>query len=171
MKHSSTGLGGLFPLLALGLSVGSYHLQADAGPVRQDRPALAGSYALVSIDGHELPYAPRHPGMPANAPPPPMVVSSLFTISGDSTFQQTMSYRITREGAGQVMERNFRGTYLRKDSSYIFTWVNAGQTPVTLRGDTLVLNNEGMLFTYLRQRSTPRSGRSSWAFRKGRPRT
>jgi hypothetical protein len=63
----------------------------------------------------------------------------------------SMSYRVTRQGAEQVVENQFSGTYVREGAGYRFTWVNAGQTPVTLRGDTLILDNEGMLFTYCRQ--------------------
>jgi hypothetical protein len=125
---------------------------ASGRPATQDRPALPGIYALVSIDGHKLPHAPMHPGRPADAPPPPVVVGSIFTIKGDSTFQQTMSYRITQGGAERVVDGQFSGTYLPEGTGYVFTWTNAGRTPVMLRGDTLVLNNAGMVFTYYRQR-------------------
>jgi hypothetical protein len=153
MRQSTAVLAGLVPLLVMGLSLSPHRPEAAGGPVRQNRPALPGAYALVSIDGHPIPYAPMHPGRPVDAPPPPVIIGSIFTIKADSTFQQTMSYRITRQGAEQVVDRHFSGTYVPEDSGYVFTWLNAGQTPVTLRGDTLVLNNEGMLFTYYRQRS------------------
>jgi len=153
MKQSTAVLAVLVPLALMGFSLGHHRPEAAGGPVPQDRPALPGTYALVSIDGHPIPYAPIHPGRPADAPPPPVVIGSIFTIKADSTFQQSMSYRVTREGTGQVLERSFSGTYVQEGSGYVFTWVNAGRTPVTLRGDTLVLNNEGMLFAYYRQRS------------------
>jgi len=153
MRQSTTVLAGVLPLLALALLPGPYRSEASGEPVGQDQPALPGTYALVSIDGHQLPYMPTPPGRPADAPPTPVVVGSTLTIKGDSTFQQIMNFRITWEGTERFGDRNFSGTYLQEGSGYVFQWTNAGQTRVTLRGDTLVLNNEGMLFTYHRQRS------------------
>ncbi len=153
MKQSTILLAVLASLLAMGSSLGPYCPEAASQTVLQDPPALPGTYSLVSIDGHPLPYAPVHPATPADAPPPPVVVGSIFTISADSTFTLSMSYRTTRQGTEQVFDRTFTGTYVLEGSGYRFTWVNAGQTPVRLRGDTLVLNNEGMLFAYHRQRS------------------
>lgn len=140
-------------VLTLLAFLGPHRPEAASQTVSQGPPALPGTYSLVSIDGHPLPYAPVHPATPADAPPPPVVVGSIFTISADSTFTLSMSYRITRQGTEQDLDRTFGGTYVREDSGYRFTWVNAGQTPVTWRGDTLILNNEGMLFAYYRQRS------------------
>lgn len=114
--------------------------------------AIAGTYVLVSIDGHPVPYAPpREADRPADAPPPPTIAGSTFTVNADSTFQLTMSYRMGPPGAERATEGQFSGTYVRQGDGYNFTWKNAGQTPVALRGDTLVLNNVGMLFAYLRQ--------------------
>jgi hypothetical protein len=80
-----------------------------------------------------------------------MIVGSTFTVNSDSTFRSTMSYRMTVRDVPQVVEREFSGTYAREGAGYKFTWLNAGQTPVTLQGDTLILNNEGMLFAYVRR--------------------
>jgi hypothetical protein len=153
MRQSTAILAVLVPLALMGFSLGRHRSETAGRSMLQDRPALPGTYVLVSIDGHLIPYAPMHPGRPVDAPPPPVVVGSIFKISADSTFRQTMSYRLIRQGTEEVVERSFSGTYAQDGSGYIFTWVNAGQTPVTLRGDTLVMNNEGMVFTFYRQRS------------------
>lgn len=153
MNQSTAVLAVLASLLVMGFALGPHRSEAASQSASQDPPALPGTYSLVSIDGHPLPYAPVHPATPAGAPPPPVVAGSILTISADSTFTLSMSYRMTRQGAEQVFDRTFTGTYVWEGSGYRFMWVNAGQTPVTLRGDTLVLNNEGMLFAYHRQRS------------------
>jgi hypothetical protein len=119
----------------------------------QEPVAIPGTYMLVSIDGHAVPYAPpREPDRPADAPPPPTIAASIFTVLPDSTFRMTMTYRMGPPGAERVSEGQFSGTYVREGAGYTFAWKNAGQTPVTLRGDTLTVNNEGMLFAYVRQR-------------------
>jgi hypothetical protein len=148
---SSAVLTALLPLLVLGSSLDLPLPQATGALVMQSQSGLPGTYALVTINGHPLPYAPMDPDRPADAPPPPVVTGSIFTVHADSTFQLSMSYRVTRQGAEQVFERQFHGTYVREGAAYNFTWVNAGQTPVTLRGDTLTLNNVGTLFAYVRQ--------------------
>ena len=150
MDRSSV-LPAVLPLLLLGLPLGGCRYQRTEQIATQGSPAIAGTYGLASIDGHPLPYAPMHPGRPADAPPPPTVVAGSFTVNADSTFRTAMTYRMTMNGVPQLLERQFTGTYVRQAAGYNFTWVNAGQTPVTLQGDTLVLNNEGMLFNYVRR--------------------
>jgi hypothetical protein len=142
MKPSSITLVALMPFLAVGgFGVFSSRQQAS----------LPGTYHLVTIDGHALPYSPSHADRPSDAPPPPVVLGSVLTVDPDTSFHMSMSYRVTRQGKEEVMERAFSGTYVADGPGYRFSWANAGQTPVTLRGDTLLLDNEGMLFAYLRQ--------------------
>lgn len=128
-------------------AVGGFQDIARAQGARE----LPGTYTLVTVDGHQLPYAPVEPGRPADAPPPPAVTASTFTVLTDSTFRMSMTYRMGAPGAERTMERQFNGTYKAEGAGYTFTWTNAGRTPVALRGDTLVLNNEGILFAYVRQ--------------------
>ena len=44
------------------------------------------------------------------------------------------------------MSRDFKGTYAKEGSNYNLVWEGAGQTPVTIDGNKLTMNNEGMLF-------------------------
>jgi len=131
-------------LLTLGCARRLPPVQASAG--------LPGTYGLVTIDGHPVPFTPADPDRPANAPPGPTIVASTFTVGPDSTFRMSMRYRMPMGDTGQVVQREFSGTYVRQGDAYNFTWAGAGQTPVSLRGDTLTLNNMGMLFAYVRQR-------------------
>jgi hypothetical protein len=143
MKRSSLVLVVVLAPLALGSAPRLARAQASAG--------LPGTYTLVTINGHALPYAPVDPDRPANAPPAPTVVGGTFVVGPDSTFRMSMTYRVPSGDTGRVVQGEFHGTYARQGADWNFTWTGAGQTPVTLRGDTLTLNNVGMLFAYVRQ--------------------
>lgn len=141
--HRRTLAIGATLLVTIGLAPASVAAQHDA-------PPIAGTYALLTIDGHATPYAPNHPGRPPDAPPPPTVVRSLLTVSPDGTFSMTMRYRMVADTASREVDREFSGSYTWQGAEYMFSWTGAGQTAVTLRADTLLLNNVGMLFAYVR---------------------
>lgn len=101
---------------------------------------FTGTYNLISIDGQPVPYAPVHEGQQG-----PEIVSSNLTLNDDGTFSMTMSY--TNPSGGSI-SRDFTGTYTQQGAKFNLKWEGAGQTEVTLKGDTLTLNNEGMLFVY-----------------------
>ncbi len=103
---------------------------------------FAGTYHLVTIDDHAVPYAPVHEGHQA-----PQIVSSILTLNGDGKFISTMKYGETPNLTGS---RDFKGTYTREGSGLTLSWEGAGQTNVTLEGDKITMNNEGMFFVYQR---------------------
>ncbi len=143
MKRSIAAVAVLAPIVILAaFAPGASAPQAQAG--------LPGTWQLVSVDGHALPYTLVEPGRPADAPPP-VIVGGTFTVGADSTFQHVMRFTVTRNGAERVVENPGRGTYARDGERWLFTWQGAGQTPVTLRGDTLVMENEGTALAYLRR--------------------
>ena len=98
-----------------------------------------GTYRLVNIDGNALPYAPPHEGGA------PQVVSSTLTLNADGTFRMSMSYATT---PGNSISRDFSGTYTREGAVLTMLWKGAGKTTATFQGNTLTLNNEGILFAY-----------------------
>ena len=98
-----------------------------------------GAYRLVNIDGNALPYAPPHEGGA------PQVVSSTLTLNADGTFRMSMSYATT---PGNSISRDFSGTYTREGAVLTMLWKGAGKTAATCEGNTLTLNNEGILFAY-----------------------
>jgi len=103
-------------------------------------PDYLGTYNLVSIDGHPVPYAPVHQGQQA-----PEIVSSSLTLNEDGTFTMTMSYT---NPSGGTISNDFAGTYTQDGTDFMLKWEGAGQTKVTIEGGSLTLNNEGMLFSY-----------------------
>ncbi len=143
MRRSIAVVAALGPILVLGAFLGT--------PARQAQAGIAGTYELINVDGHALPYTLVEPGRPADAPPPPTIVGGTFTVNADTTFQHVMRFKVTRGGAERVVENPGRGTYARDGDRYLFTWQGAGQTAVTLRGDTLTMENEGTRFSYVRQ--------------------
>ena len=99
----------------------------------------AGTYELVTINGNELPYTPPHEGGA------PQVRSSTFTLNADGTFSSTFTYGMP---SVNPFSRDFSGTYTREGSRFSFQWKGAGRTTATLEGNTLTMDNEGVLFAY-----------------------
>ena len=112
----------------------------NQGSETAESPDFTGTYNLVSVDGHAVPYAPTHQGQLA-----PEIVSSSLSLKDDGTFSMVMSYT---NPSGGTISRDFTGTYTSQGSDFNLNWEGAGQTKVTIEGDTLTLNNEGMLFVY-----------------------
>jgi len=121
------------------LVVGLFLVACNQGSETAEPSDHTGTYSLVSIDGNELPYTPSHAGGA------PQVLSSTLTLNADGTFHMSMSYGTE---SGNPVSREFNGTYTREDSSFRLQWEGAGVTTGTLEGDTLTIDNEGLLFAY-----------------------
>lgn len=113
---------------------------------------LAGTYTLSTIDGQLVPFAPIHPGQPANSPPGPEVLSSTLLVHADGKFIMSMSYRARDAGKERYFDRPFSGSWVPDGAGYLMTWDGAGQTSAKVVADTLAINNEGMLFKYRKRR-------------------
>jgi len=122
-------------LFVLGLCLSACNRAAKTARVSDH----TGTYRLVTINGNDLPYTPPHEGGA------PQVLSSTLTLHADGTFSMTMGYGTT---PGDTVTRDFGGTYVREDSVFHFQWKGAGRTPATLEGNTLTIDNEGILFAY-----------------------
>ncbi len=120
--------------------------RAQAAP-----PPIVGMYQLVTVDGHAVPFRPVHPGAPANAGPGPEVLASTMTVRPDGSFLMAMAYRMTGpDKVERFRAMPFSGNWKAEGGGWTAQWEGAGLTPLTMAGDTLVMNNEGMLFAYLR---------------------
>ena len=133
-------------------------LAVVAGPIRStgaqapSLQTLVGSYRLLTIDGHAIPFSPVHPGMPANAPAPPEVIASTMVVRPDGSFIMAMGYRSTAGDTQRFMANPFSGICAVEGDGYVARWDGAGQTRLALTHDTLVVHNEGMVFTYRKTR-------------------
>ncbi len=118
---------------------------------QETQPTIAGMYQLVTVDGHAIPFRPVHPGAPANAGPGPEVLASTMTVRPDGSFIMAMAYRMAGPDKVELFRAMpFSGSWKAEGSGWTAQWDGAGLTPLTMAGDTLVMNNEGMLFAYLK---------------------
>ena len=115
-------------------------------------PALPGTYVLLTIDGHPIPHAPTHPGMPANAPPAPEVLAATMVIRPDGSFIMAMGYRRTMSGVERFQASPFTGTTTPDGAGFLAHWDGAGTNKLSFAGDTLIMDNEGVRFAYRKVR-------------------
>ena len=106
-----------------------------------ENASIAGTYTLVSIGGNPLPYAPMHQGQQAIE-----VSSGTITLKDGGAFVSNMSYG--NRPASWPASRDSKGTCTHEGGALNFKWEGAGQTKVTIDGNTLVMDNEGMPFVY-----------------------
>ena len=102
-------------------------------------PDIAGSYALVSINGTPLPFTVTHEG------PGIQVTSGTFTIRADGTCASVAVFLMP---SGQAQSREVSATCTRDGSRLTMQWQGAGVTNGTIEGDTFTMDNEGQLFLY-----------------------
>ena len=130
-------------VVLVGLPLVGNFLRRDA-----PRPATESggtTYNLVSIGGQPIPCAPMHGGGQA-----PQVSGGFFTINDDGTFTGGIQFSnpnvvaIPPSGQGKGQP----GTYTREGNTLMMKHPGAGYTPATIEGDTLTMDNEGMLFVY-----------------------
>ncbi len=107
------------------------------------QPDIAGSYALVSINGTPLPFTVTHEG------PGIQVTSGTFTIRPDGTCTSVVAFVMP---SGQSQSREVGATYTREGSTLRMQWQGAGVTEGTVEGDTFTMDNEGQVFRYQKAR-------------------
>lgn len=135
-----------FAVLAVATAVAGFTTAARRPTTQGTQPPIAGIYRLVTIDGRAIPVAPVHPGAPANVQAPEVLASTMI-LRPDGSFIMAMAYR-NAPGRPQYSAQPFSGTYAPDSDAFVARWDGAGSTRLTLANDTLVMNNEGMLFAY-----------------------
>jgi hypothetical protein len=106
---------------------------------------IAGQYALLSVDGQALPYAPVGRGGKVEPSARP-VASGSFALKADGTFRLETIYN----PPGQPASTGSGACYPEGDQLKM-AWDGGGLTNMTVRGDTVLLNREGVLYAYLRK--------------------
>ncbi len=107
---------------------------ADVNPV--------GNYALVTVDGNQVPCTVQHEGHTV------AIKSGTFVINADGTCSSKLAFSLPSGGdAG----REVKATYTRQGRTLTMRWEGAGTTTGTVQADTFTMNNEGMIFTYRRR--------------------
>ena len=111
----------------------------DGNDARPNDPT--GVYALVSVNGAQLPASVSHGEVPIK------VHSGSFTINADGTCS---TKTVFGPPSGSTVTREVSATYTQEGSTLKMQWQGAGRTEGTLQGDTFNMNNEGMIFSYKR---------------------
>ncbi len=102
---------------------------------------LAGVYALVSVDGKPVQASVSHEGAMLE------VRSGTFTISADGTCSSRI---IMVPPSGTEVIREVNATCTKDGSNLNMQWKGAGRTVGTFQGNTFTMNNEGMIFLYMK---------------------
>jgi hypothetical protein len=75
----------------------------------------------------------------------PTIKSGSLTFGSDGTCVSKVTFSLPgREDASRMV----KATYTRQDTNLVLRWQGAGTTTAKLQSNTLVMNNEGMLFAY-----------------------
>ena len=120
----------LFLPLAVGLLLSACKPQAK---VTQGGD-LTGVYALVSVNGKNVPTSVSHEGTALQ------VRSGSFTIKADGTCG-TKTIFVPPNAAETTQEVN--ATYTKEGSNLTMQWQGAGTTTGTVDGNTFTMENEG----------------------------
>ena len=113
---------------------------ADAQVVEPIDPT--GFYKLVSVDGEKLPATVSHGNAQVE------VRSGSFAIKADKTCE---SKTIFGPPSGADVTREVTATFTQNGPTLTMQWKGAGLTSGTIKGNRFSMNNEGTIFTYLRQ--------------------
>lgn len=112
--------------------------------------AAARDYALLSIDGHRLPYAPAAGRDVALASA--QVVSGTLTLQPNGAFSIATFYRDTKQQNGGAFDITSGGICTPQGDGYRMVWDGGGDTQLAITGDTVTVSNNGLLFRYVSRR-------------------
>lgn len=98
-----------------------------------------GVYALVSVDGKNVPCDLIHEGATLT------VKSGVFTITPDAHCRSLMTFSLPQHGD---MSREVNATYTRRGAELTMQWEGAGMTLGNVHGNTFTMTNEDMVLAY-----------------------
>lgn len=111
--------------------------------------AVAGEYMLITIDDHALPYA--HAYSKESSASAAQAVSGTLSLKADGTFAMSTTYRAVDAQGERRFDGRSSGACARDGDAYRLYWDGGGETALTVRGDTLAVTNDGVLFKYLKR--------------------
>jgi phage baseplate assembly protein gpV len=124
----------MIPVLTAAVVTGCKH---EPQAAREINPV--GSYALVSVDGNNVPCTVQHEAAKLT------VKSGSLTIKADGTCSSKI---VVTPPSGTEAAREVKATFTRAGTKLSMRWEGAGNTVGTVEGDTFTMNNEGMIFAY-----------------------
>ena len=111
--------------------------------------AVASSYTLVSVDGHALPYA--RVDAKSETPSTTQIVSGTLDLRPDGTFTMSTQYRAVEQQGDRRFDGKASGACAPDGDAYRLYWDGGGETALTMSGNTVTVNNDGILFRYVRR--------------------
>ena len=108
--------------------------------------AVVGEYALITVDGRALPYSPR----PAAGTTVRPVVAGTFLLNANGTFRLQTVYGPANGGTSTPSVAS--GACYTEGDEVRMMWDEGGSTNMTMKGDTVTLKREGVVYAYLRTR-------------------
>ena len=112
--------------------------------------AVASDYALVSVDGHALPYTPRAASDVSLLPTE--IVGGTLTLRANGAFTIATTYRELKSTGLHSFDSKFSGACAPEGDAYRMFWEGGGNTQLAISGDTVMVNNGGVLFRFLKAR-------------------
>jgi hypothetical protein len=111
--------------------------------------AAASDYALVSVNGHRLPYAPEVAGDAALGPTE--VLGGTLTLQPNGVFSMSTTRRDTKPAGQRSFDSKSSGACAPDGEAYRMFWDGGGDTQLAISGDTVTVNNGGTIFRYLKR--------------------
>ncbi len=111
--------------------------------------AAASDYNLVSVNGHRLPYSPEV-GNDASLGPTE-IVSGALTLQPNGAFSMSTTHRDLKPAGQRAFESKSSGACAPDGEAYRMFWDGGGDTQLAISGDTVTVNNAGMLFRYVKR--------------------
>ncbi len=121
--------------MAMGLIFVMCHAQAATADPADSR----GVYRLISVDGKPVPASVSHDGVTLE------VRTGTFTINADGTCDSRI---IMIPPSGIEVVREVSATYVQEGQKLTMRWQGAGKTTGTIKDNTFIMNNKGMIFVY-----------------------
>jgi hypothetical protein len=140
LSQTSPGIRRLMLLLpAACLLLAGCKNEPAPGKPAASKQAIDGTYALVKVDGKDLPCTIKHGDAPIT------IKSGAFTINADGTCGSKMNFSVASRPEAT---REVKATYTCEGSKLNMSWEGAGQTVGNVEGNTFTMENEGTLLTY-----------------------
>jgi hypothetical protein len=111
----------------------------EKGAVKTANIDPTGVYALVSVNGKNLPCEVNHDGTVLT------IKSGVFTIKADNNCSSLISCSVPSKGD---ISREVKAIYSCQGAELFMQWDEAGMTFGTVNGNTFTMTNEGMAYIY-----------------------
>lgn len=111
--------------------------------------AVASAYTLVAVDGHALPFASQR--AKGSDTPLTEIISGTLNVERDGTFSLSTTYRALEAQGQRTFDGKFTGACAPAGDGFRLYWEGGGETALTVKGDTVSVNNNGVIYRYLRR--------------------